>query len=261
LGNLKGDKSLSIVGTRHPTQEGKKKAYEFGKALSEKGYIIISGGAEGIDTYAHKGALEGPSPVGLILGEGILTALKNPSKRKLIKEILKKDGFIVSQFFPTEKGSKWTFPRRNYIIAALSTDGCLIISAPAKSGSLITAEYCRLLNKPLYVYIGYAPHKAYRGCVNLLEKGVAQFVANPEELLNKISPATPAPSLNLSLHPPDDKTLILRLLEEKPKTFDELYIEMVKEKGEYDEAELNLLLGELLIEGKISLVGAYYQII
>ena len=150
LGNFDFSKGFSIVGTRKAGVEGKVKAYEFGKELASNGFTVVSGGAEGIDTQAHLGALSS-GKTAVVLGEGLYHYLRR--KEVFAKKVLDSGGFIVSQFHPFEKGGKWSFPVRNALIAYFGLYGTLIVEAPKKSGALITADYALKMGRELFVYL------------------------------------------------------------------------------------------------------------
>ncbi len=261
----KANKGFVIVGTRRATDYGKEKAFKFAHSLVKNlGLTIISGGAVGIDQSAHRGALSVNGPTGVILGEGLLEALK--TKREFLTEVEQKGGFILSHFPPLAKGSKWTFPERNKILALLARLGCLIVEAPKKnnsqkgSGALITADYCNRLGRKIFVHIGFAPHPNYRGNIELLEMGLAKFVASEEELIalleNQILESkkysTPLEG-NKNSSP---EGFLISLLKEKPRTFDELiYLTQLSEE------QITELITTLLLEGKITEAGGYYQIL
>jgi DNA processing protein len=250
-GNFEPFRGFAIVGTRRASAEGRLKAFEFAAALSKEGFAVISGGAEGIDKAAHEGALSVGGRTGVVLGEGILNFLK--SKRRFAEKVLRGGGFLVSQFPPTAKPAKWTFPKRNALIAALSPHGTLVVEAPAKSGALITADYTLRLKRPLFAYIGCTSNPNHLGCVGLVETCRARLTVAPERLIEFLKSA----EVEINQQPPaEEEDLLLTLLAQKPRTFDELLA-----LAGLEEEELIARLTELELEGKISAEGGYYKLI
>lgn len=128
--------AVGIVGTRGCTAYGRSVARSLGAALAGAGAAVISGLARGIDAAAHAGALRGGTVA--VLGHG-LGHTAPPSHRRLRSQILEAGGAMVSTW-PDEIGpARWTFPRRNRWIAALS-DVVVVVEAPERSGALITAH-------------------------------------------------------------------------------------------------------------------------
>jgi len=144
------EKSLmGIVGTRNPSPEAAEQAYKIAGNLSRLGVSVVSGLALGIDSMAHRGSLIGSSPAYAVLGSGIDDIYPH-SNRPLAKRILDSGGAIFSEYHPGVHPSKWTFPARNRIIAALCRS-VLIAEAPKKSGALITAAFALEQGKDLWV--------------------------------------------------------------------------------------------------------------
>ena len=140
---------LGIVGTRKPSREASEQAYKIAGNLSRSGVSVISGLAVGIDAMAHRGNLVGSAPGYAVLGSGI-DEIYPSSNKPLAKRILDSGGAVISEYPPGTAPSKWTFPARNRIIAALSRS-VLIVEAPQKSGALITAAFALDQGKDLWV--------------------------------------------------------------------------------------------------------------
>ena len=124
---------LAIVGSRTATPEGIKSAHYFARALSEEGYLIVSGLARGIDGAAHKGAL-GPKlnqPTLAVCGTGL--DISYPPEHLGLTQAIGHHGLLVSELAPGVGPKAWHFPRRNRIIAALSL-GILVVEAAERSG-------------------------------------------------------------------------------------------------------------------------------
>jgi len=131
------NKCIAIVGTRAATEYGKNIARKFARELSQCGITIISGLAEGIDTEAHRGAIEGGGKTVAVFGCGI-DRIFPAGNTELAEEIMKR-GALISEYGPGTFAAKWTFPRRNRIISGLSL-GVVIVEGGYESGAMITAK-------------------------------------------------------------------------------------------------------------------------
>jgi DNA processing protein len=140
---------LGMVGTRNPSPQSAEQAYKIAGNLSMAGISVISGLAIGIDAMSHRGSLIGSAPGYAVLGSGI-DEIYPSVNRPLAKRILDSGGALISEYSPGVPPSKWTFPLRNRIIAAMSR-GVLIVEAPKKSGALITAKLALDQGKDIWV--------------------------------------------------------------------------------------------------------------
>jgi len=250
---------FAVVGTRRATKEGKKKSFLFAKELAKSGFLIVSGGAYGIDRSAHEGALSVKGKTALVLGGGIFRFLQK--EREFAETIKALGGFVVSQFHPFIKPSKWSFPQRNALIAALSPHGVLVVEAPSKSGALITAEYALKLGRNLYSYLGCTQNPNYKGNIELISSCRAKLVIEPKELLKELSTVKgtkikePPTGVERNINTSEENRL-LKLLREKPRTFDELLA-----LGGLSQIELTSQLTELELEGKITQEGGYFKVL
>jgi len=144
------DFSISMVGTREPTDEGKKRAYNIAKDIATEGGIVISGLAYGIDTKSHEGCLDGDGRTIAVLGNGLLDIYPKENK-DLARKIIDQDGLILSEVpISYTQPKAWSLRSRNRIISALS-DFTIVVESTKKSGSLITAKHSRKLGKPIIV--------------------------------------------------------------------------------------------------------------
>lgn len=146
---------IAVVGTRRPTGRGMKSAYELSKELCGLDLTVVSGLAHGIDTYAHRGAVEGmvscnKGSTAAVLASG-LDSIYPAENRKLASSILQNGGCLVSEYPPGVPPLKWHFPQRNRIISGLS-EACVVVEAPAGSGALITADFALEQNRDLFFH-------------------------------------------------------------------------------------------------------------
>ena len=128
---------IALVGSRLTSFYGMETARKFARQLAYAGITVISGGAKGIDTAAHQGALQAGGRTLAILGNGI-NRIYPEENRPLFEEILRQGGALISQFPINLPGDRKTYPIRNRTIAGISL-GTVVIEAPQISGALITA--------------------------------------------------------------------------------------------------------------------------
>ncbi len=179
-GNLAfSERMIAFVGGRRYSAYGKRVAEDFAGTLSEKGVTIVSGGAKGIDSFSHRGALRGGTPTIAVLGCG-LDVVYPPENRRLFDEICEK-GMLISEFVPGAEPIAKHFPMRNRIISGLA-QGVVVIEARARSGSLITADYALSDGRDVFAVPSsiYDPHSA--GCHWLIRQG-AQLLSDPRQIL------------------------------------------------------------------------------
>lgn len=173
-------KTVAIIGARSCSDYGKKAAYDYARVLSANGIQIVSGLAEGIDSYAHRGCIDGGSPTFGILGCGIDLCYPR-SNEKMYHDILKAKGGLISEYESDSPPFAYHFPVRNRIISALS-DAVLIVEARIKSGSLITASYALDQGVPVYCIPGRVTDSLSAGTNALIADGAAPALS-PEYLL------------------------------------------------------------------------------
>ena len=171
--------SVSIVGTRNPTKESKKYAFDIASKLSALNITVVSGMAKGIDKEAHLGAISSLVNTAAVLGNGI--DIVYPSENVKVYNKLIESGIVISEFEVGRKPDRMNFPRRNRIISGLSY-ATIMAEASSKSGALITVDYA--LNQGREVYI--APYdeklKEYFGNHKLYKEG-AKIINDVNDIL------------------------------------------------------------------------------
>jgi len=165
---LKHQVPISIVGTRYASVYGKKIATALAASLSKAGALIISGGAKGIDSCAHIGALNAKGKTVAFLGCGLKSnyLIENLELRKLIA----KNGAVVSEYTPQTEPTRFAFPIRNRLISAMSL-GTVVIEAGEKSGSLITARLALEQGRDVFAVPGDIVSSNFKGTNRLLREG------------------------------------------------------------------------------------------
>ncbi len=170
---------VGIVGARRCSEYGSIYAKKFAKELSEHNVCVVSGMARGIDSCAHKGALEGLAPTIAVLGCGADVCYP-AENRELMNKILE-NGCILSEYPPLTPPKGYHFPQRNRIIAGLS-NALVVIEAGEKSGSLITAEMAIDFGRDVFVLPGNINSPLSKG-TNALIKDGAQLLDDVEDIL------------------------------------------------------------------------------
>ena len=159
---------IGVVGTRKATPYGLTMAKRLGQEIAQCGGIVVSGMAGGIDSMAMKSALSAGAPVVGILGCGA-DRVYPPSNRSLFADT-ERYGCILSEFPPGTEPYRWNFPRRNRIISGMSC-GVLVVEAPEKSGSLITAHHALEQGRDVFVVPGNLDQPTFVGNNRLLRDG------------------------------------------------------------------------------------------
>ncbi len=160
--------AIAVVGTRRCTQYGKNATISLVKELVEKQLVIVSGLAHGIDTIAHRTCLENNGKTVAVLGCGI--DVSYPRDNKELLERIASSGAVVSEFPLGASPETYNFPRRNRIISGCSA-GVVVIEAPEKSGSLITANYALQQGREVFAVPGPIFSASSTGTFNLLKEG------------------------------------------------------------------------------------------
>lgn len=170
---------IALVGSRYPTQAGQTQAFEFAESLADMGFVVTSGLARGVDSFAHKGALQSGGATIAVLGTGLNQIYPKQNKR-LADEISEK-GAVISEFSLSSVAQAGHFPRRNRIVSGLSL-GVLVVEATLKSGSLITARQALEQNREVMALPGSLANPQKAGCHYLIRQG-AQLIETAEQIL------------------------------------------------------------------------------
>lgn len=184
--------ALGVVGTRNPGIESVDIAMKISAQAAAAGAVIVSGGALGIDSAAHEGALLAKGKTVCVLGCGLGTDYLR--ENEALRRQISKNGALVTEYPPLTPASRYTFPARNRIISGLSK-GVLVVEAGEKSGSLITARRASEQGKEVYAIPGSVLSTAYTGANKLIRDG-AKAVSDAEDILAPYSVMYPD-SINL----------------------------------------------------------------
>lgn len=198
--------SISIVGTRRPTPYGNQMAERLARDLAERGLVIVSGLARGIDSCAHKGALASPrgATVG-VLGCGIDVVY--PKENKKIFAEMETRGAIITEFPMGTFPAPQNFPIRNRIIAGMSL-GVVVVEGAQYSGSLITARLGMEFGREVYGVPGNATQPSSFGPNQLIKQG-AKLVTSWEDVVEELPTDVRAELLPVEATSPEERASLV----------------------------------------------------
>ena len=256
---MKEVKGLAMVGSRKATYYGRKVARDMAGEIAKSGYIVISGLARGIDTYAHLGALEAEGLTIAVLGCGLDRIY--PSENTNLARRIAEKGAIITEFPLFTKPEKNNFPRRNRIISGLSL-GTIVVEATKKSGALITADYALEQGREVFSVPGSIHSFLSIGCHNLIKQG-AKLVNNCQDILEELEQENNTFSVakdkkndnqgsNITAELTDYERKLLKYISIEPLHIDEITELAVLPFTKVSEALLSLELKNLIreVEGK-----------
>lgn len=239
-------KAVAVVGSRHNTHYGEEVAYKLAYELAKNGVIIISGLAFGIDSIAHRAALDAGGKTIAILGTPI-NEIYPRAHESLAREIIEKDGAIISEYAPNENYyPKSTFLKRNRLISGLS-DAVVVVEAANRSGTLNTAAHALNQGKDVYAVPGNITNPYSVGCNNLLKQGAIPYT-EPNDLLFQLFPQKrfKPKKLTLPTGGSEEETKILKALGSGLKNG-----EAIMERLNLSTAQFNELITLLEIKGLV----------
>lgn len=182
-GEVRADeKCVAIVGSRKATQYGRDIARRFAADLAATGICVVSGMAMGIDTWAHKGAMESGGRTVAVLGSGV--DICYPQSNLQLKKNISCNGAVVSEFPPGTTPIPGNFPRRNRVISGMSV-GTIVVEAMERSGALITADFALEQGREVFAVPGSINSPYSRGCNRLIKQG-AKLVENLDDVLEEL---------------------------------------------------------------------------
>lgn len=172
--------TIAVVGTRKASEYAVKATHLMSRGITECGAVVVSGGALGVDTYAHKGALAAGGKTIAVLGCGLGASYL--SENKQLRDEIKKNGALVTAYPPFTRASRTTFPMRNRIISGLSL-GVLVVEAGVKSGSLITANFANEQGRDVFAIPASVLSEDFAGTNKLIDDG-AMVATNPAHIIS-----------------------------------------------------------------------------
>lgn len=250
-GEIKAEElCFAVVGTRRPSDYGKRATLEIAGGLANSGITIVSGLAPGIDTFAHRAALEQNKRTIAVLGTGLDEKSIYPMDNiPLARRIIETGGALISEYPSGTPGSKITFPNRNRIISGLSL-GVLVTEAKEKSGSLITANYGFSQKRKVFALPGSVYSSNSKGTNFLIRKG-ALLVDKAEGIMKELGLPNLKPFLTekSAAETPEEEMVLSALNEEA------LHIDKIIEKTKLNAAQVASTLTILEIKGQVNNLG------
>lgn len=221
IGKLPNTRALTvaIVGTRRPTAYGKEATHTLAYNLARRGVVIVSGLALGVDSIAHRAALEAGGTTLAVLANG-LPNIYPASHKGLADDIITAGGAIISEYEPETSARNYQFLERNRIVSGLS-DAIIITEAAARSGTMSTAAHALQQGKEVFVVPGNITSPLSAGCNNLIKQG-ATPITDARDVLEVIAPHLLDGQSRLALGSNADETAILALLQQGVRDGDEL---------------------------------------
>lgn len=251
--------AIAVVGTRNPTQYGKRIAHKISYDLAGQDVTIVSGLAKGLDSEAHRGALESGGRTIAVLGSGLLRLYPHENKR--LAEKIAHNGAVIAEFPLETTPFRSNFPIRNRIISGLSM-GTIVVEAAVKSGTLITAGFALEQNRTVFGIPGNIDQPSSEG-VNALIKQGASLIQSVDDIFRELptlkrsqtlseTKASAQPKVKLS---PEEKE-IFDLISTQP-----IHIDEITEKSSRTAPEVSVLVLTLEIKQVIKQIpGKFYTI-
>jgi DNA processing protein len=224
--DLNTSKIIAIVGTRNNTDYGKTVCEKLMDDLAGENILVVSGLAFGIDTIAHKAALNNNLPTVGVLAHGLNKIY--PAQNKSLAKQMTAHGGLLTEFISNTNPDKQNFPKRNRIVAGIS-DAVIVIETGKKGGSLITAELGNNYNKDVFAIPGRTSDSKSEGCNYLIRNNKAALINNADDLLELMNwkpTAKPVAKKQRELFielSPDEKIVVDILQQQESIQIDELY--------------------------------------
>ncbi len=256
--SLNPSRIISIIGTRNNTDYSKQVIERLLNELKEYAPLIVSGLAFGVDSLAHKTALQcGLSTVG-VLGNGLHTVY--PAQHKSLAKDMMQSGGLLSEFMYDTKPDKHNFPRRNRIVAGMS-DATIVVETALRGGSMITAELANNYNRDVFAVPGKTTDSKSAGCNYLIKSNKAILLTDGAQLAEELGWETALAKRKvqreLFIQLSDDEQKIVDKLKQKEAVhIDELYLQ----SGLSSSAVAAAILGLELQNIVVTLPGKMYRL-
>lgn len=209
---------VAIVGSRKLSPHGRQVAYDFAFYLSEQGFYINSGLAQGIDQAAHQAALKNQRTIA-VMATGLDQTY--PTQHQALREdILQHGGAVITEFLPQTPPLQHHFPRRNRIVSGLSL-GVIVAEAALKSGSLITAKIAAEQGKVVFAIPGHIYGEFHQGCHQLIREG-AILIDHPQQVIEDLALPTQWQSTHITAEKSEPMTISLNVPEHLISLYNQL---------------------------------------
>jgi len=179
---------VAIVGSRKTSLYGRHTARKLGQVLAKSGFCVVSGMARGVDTEAHKGALEVDGKTIAVLGSGLDTIY--PAENIDLYREIAATGAVVSEFPFGRRADRQTFPMRNRIVSGMC-QAIVVVESDVNGGSMITARFAAEQGRTVFAVPGRIDQSTSRGCHQLIREG-AVLLSRPEDVVEDLAYLLPA---------------------------------------------------------------------
>jgi DNA processing protein len=187
LHSVDDDRAIALVGTRDPSEYGKRWTKRISQILSQQGLTLVSGLAMGVDAIAHQTAVDLRNPTIGVLGNGVDVIY--PTQNRQLYEQMERGGLILSEYPSGMQPDRRHFPMRNRIVAGLCR-ATIVLEAGEHSGALITARLANDMGRDVFALAGSLDNPQALGCLNLISQG-AQIIVSEAQLLVAIGNMSP----------------------------------------------------------------------
>ncbi len=256
--NLNASRIISIIGTRNNTDYSRAMIEKLLNDVKEYNPVIVSGLAFGVDSIAHKTALQCSLHTVGVLGNGLHTIY--PAQHKSLSKEMLNNGGLLTEFTFAVKPDKHNFPRRNRIVAGMS-DATIVVETALKGGSMITAELANNYNRDVFAFPGKTTDAKSAGCNYLIKNNKAILLTDAAQLADELgwqtAPIKKKIQRELFISLSDDEQKIVNRVKEKDAVhIDELYLQSGLSSSAVAAAILNLELQNIVV----SLPGKMYKL-
>ena len=240
--------TVAIVGTRRPTAYGRDVTYRMAYDLAQRGIVIVSGLALGVDAISHQAALDASGTTIAVLANGLSHVYPRTNQR-LADQIIASGGAIISEYDDEVEARGFQFLERNRIVSGLA-DAVVITEAAARSGTLNTAAHALEQGKNIFVVPGNITSALSAGCNSLLKQG-AYPCTSVDDILAAIAPDDSEAQTTLPLGTTALETAIIELLRQGIRDGDEM-----QRTTKANASDFSMSLTMLELNGVIRALGA-----
>ncbi len=240
-GTLPHGRALAIVGTRRATAPALRFAHELADRVCRGGWSVWSGGAAGIDSAAHEGAMHAGGRTVVVMGTGF-DHLYPASHESLFRRVLDAGGAWLSPYPPEQMGTRWSFLARNELLASLC-DHVAVVQAPARSGARSTMAAARRMGKTTWAVPASPWDRTAEGCLLEIAAG-ARVLGYPEQVLGLSRPRSRVGLPDLSVH----ERAVVDVVTTGPAHLDAICDQTGLSAAQASAAALTLTLKRVLLE-------------
>jgi len=247
--DLNASRIISIIGTRVNTDYGKQITELIVRELQDQNVLVVSGMAFGIDSIAHKAALQNNLPTVGVLAHGL--DMIYPSQHKVLATEMIQNGGLLTEYPRSTPPDKHNFPRRNRIVAGMA-DGTIVIETATKGGSMITAEIAYNYNRDLFAIPGKLTDTKSAGCLKLIQQNKAAVFTSTQNMMEVLGwtqkKVTANKQRELFIELTSDEQNLVSILQTKETVhIDELYLKSGLSSSSVAAAMLNMELQNVII--------------